>query len=177
LHLTTGQNSAETVIAQRRSARVRGRVFKGLLALLSIGVIYAVTVLWHRDTTRMRMAEERLVPFAGALQAVVDTTGRLPLRLPRTGPNGTALPVADITLVGIEDISLLRGFDGPVLVGYSRPVGLALRPNGYAALIYDAGQSSVRWLPRPEFGKLKHAQDVWLEQRRRELLEYGPRLP
>ncbi|MFH0983718.1 MAG: hypothetical protein V2A79_19560 [Planctomycetota bacterium] len=171
-HITVG------VAAHReRAARARARLRRGVLLLALAGIAYAAVAVWQRDTTHMKNAVERLKPFQRTLQAALDASGRLPLKLSETDPNGKALPTKVFTYLPIEDIRTLRQFDGDVLVGYSASEGLALRCDGRAALLCDKGRCSIRWLTSTELTDSLKKQRAWIEGRQRELREQGPKLP
>lgn len=172
-----GQATRGGIARRGRVVRSRTKLIKWVVFLALISVAYAVLVLGHRDTVRMNKALETLEPFRVTLQASLDATGQLPLKLSDTDPNGNPLPSQGFTYLPADAIHVLRGFDGPVMVGHSTYVATGLRTGGWAVLFCDHGQCSVRWERIADFLKRKAEQEAWVQNRRRELLERGPRLP
>ena len=146
-----------------------------LLAL--VGVAFAVAALWQRDTTHMNRAVELLGPLQRALQATLDASGSLPLRLPDTGADGKSLPTRGFVYLPADEVRTLRAFDGPVMLGFAQRVGTGLRTSGRAVLNGGQSQCRVQWLTDSEFAEWKAKQENWVQRRQREQLERGPRLP
>ena len=101
----------------RRRARERSRILRSILLLVLLGVVYALVVVWQRDTTHKDNALGTLEPFRRTAQAALDASGRLPLALEKTDPEGRTLPAKRFTYLPANDIRALRAFDGPVMLG------------------------------------------------------------
>lgn len=175
--LNNEQPAEMAAIKSDRAVRARTGIIKWVILLLLVGVAYAVVVVWQRDTTHMSKAVETLEPFQKTVQAALGVSGRLPLSLGKTGPDGKALPTKRLTYLPTDDISVLRAFDGTVIVGYSSVVALGLRTDGRAVLLCHEGRCSAKWFTNAEFKEQKTKQNAWIRDRRRQLLERGPKLP
>ncbi|MCK4658432.1 MAG: hypothetical protein KAV82_02830 [Phycisphaerae bacterium] len=171
-HITEGAK-----VGSRRALRVRRGLLRGVLLLVVVGVVYAVAVVWHRDTVRIRAAVQKLEFVQRALQARVDADGRLPMKMPKTDPEGNPLPVKSFTYLTADDIRALREHEGAAMVVYSTPVGAGLKQDGRAVIIYEQGKCRVRWFTMPEFIRQKKQLEGWFQDRQRQLIEQGPQLP
>lgn len=165
------------MVSPDRAAKHRARILTGAVLLILVGGIYAVTVVWQRDTNHITKAMARLEPFRRTLQTMLDADGRLPLRLPKVGPDRKALPTTGFTYLSTDEIRALRACDGPVMVGYSARIATGLKAEGRAVLICEQGQCRVKWDTSAEFAERKTKQEAWIKERRRQLLERGPKLP
>ncbi len=155
----------------------RTGIVRGAILLVAVGVVYVTVVVWQRDTVRRTQALETLEVFQRTLQSALEAQGRLPLALPATSPDGKALPAKQFTYLTMDDAQLLRDFTGPVLLGYSPPVGGVLRKDGRAVLVGERGRCTVRWLPDAELAAWKTEQDTWVKERHRQLREPQPKRP
>jgi len=174
---TNGQTTDAAVGRPQRLARRRSRILRNIVLLGLLGVVYALVVVWHRDTAHRNTALDAAEAYRGTVQAALDASGWLPLVLPKTGPGGRTLPAKGFAYLPVDDIRVLRAFDGPVVLGFSPRVANTMQTSGRAVLICDQRQCRVEWLTNTEFVERITEQKKRLETRQRRLLERGPAFP
>jgi hypothetical protein len=177
----TSAGSKPTVAARagrtRSSSHLGSRVKRG--AALSFGMLIALcaVIVWQRDTASLQALEQRMREgFAQPLQAEVDRLGRLPLTFPQH-PGGPDTSRWARMYINSEDIRILRGAEGPVVLGSSPPVHRFLRSDGYLVAVYDKGRVRIQWMDTSEFERWVRHQYDWLQERREAIRQQTPVLP
>jgi hypothetical protein len=161
----------------RSSPYLGTRVKRGVAFSLGMLIALCAVIVWQRDTVRLQEMERRMrEEFARPLQAEVDRLGRLPPAFPQHPGRPDAGGWARM-YPNSDNIRILRGAEGPVLVGNSPPVHLFLRSDGYLAVVYDKGRVRVQWMDTSEFERQIRRQSDWLQERLDAIRRQTPVLP
>lgn len=134
----------------------------GFLALATIALLLFIGVTG--DSRRQTNAIERARSYAAELASRMGGGSRMPLNL---SPNVLASHDADS--IGMQWLSsanayLLRPSGHRGMVAWTIPIVQAMGADGRAAIFFESGEFSVRWLTLHEFRRHESEQAALIEE-------------
>ena len=142
-------NAASAAIRRVAPQRTRRWVIASVAMLVAAGVVFCVLVVVCRDKQHRHNAIDELADVRQWLQEFADEHGYLPPKLPDEIGFGESSP--SLPYPSVQIIRIFRSQPGShVLV--AGPIRGMILPgkDGGAAVVYDEGKLSVRWLSRPQ---------------------------
>lgn len=136
----------------------------GFLAVATVASIVFIGVTG--DTRRQNNAMQRARLYAAELTTRVGDGGRLPLNLSPRKLSAPGTKMVGMKWLSSADAYLLRRSDQTVLAAWTIRTVRAMGADGRAAIFFENGAFSVRWLTLREFARYKSEQTAMTDKLR-----------